>query len=64
MVAGHPPKSETTTTLAEVREAVREVEGGKTAGVCNTSAEMQEAGIEVMIHRLHAMWQLGAIPPN
>ncbi len=54
--------------LAEVREAVNKLKGGKAAGVCNISAEMLKAVGETMIHGLHALltafWQSGTIPPD
>ncbi len=63
-----PPVDETPPSLAEVREAVNKLKGGKAVGVCNISAEMVKAGGETMIHGLHAVltavWQSGTIPPD
>ena len=68
IAAADPPVDETPPSLAEVREAVNKLKGGKAAGVCNVSAEMLKGGGEAMIHGLHAVlsavWQSGTIPPD
>ena len=53
-----PPLDETPLFLAEVREAVRKLKGGKAAGVCNISAEMLKPGLHAV---LTAVWQTGTI---
>ncbi len=66
IAAADPPVDEIPPSLAEMREAVNKLKGGKAAGVCNISAEMLKAGGEAMIHSLHAVltpvWQSGTIP--
>ncbi len=66
VAAADPPVDETPPSLAEVREAVNKLEGGKAVGVCNINAEMLKAGVETIIHVLHALltavWQSGTLP--
>ena len=63
-----PPIDETATSLGDVKEAVAKMRGGKTAGICNISAELLQAAGEAMIHGLHAVWTAvwhsGTIPPE
>ena len=63
-----PPISEDPPSLAEVREAVGKLKGGKAPGVCGIPGELLKAGGESVIHGLHAVltavWQSGTIPPD
>lgn len=55
MAATDPPADKTPPSLAEVKEAVRKLKGGKPAGTCNISAERLKARAEAMAHGLHAV---------
>lgn len=62
------PIDETPPSLAEVRETVRKLNGGKGALVSNNSAEMLKVGVEAIYHGLHTVLstvtQSGAISPD
>ena len=63
-----PPIDVAVPSLAEVREAVAKLRGGKAPGVCNISVELLKGGGDAMIRGLHAVltavWHSGDIPPD
>ena len=67
-LAADPPIDVAAPSLAEVREAVAKLKGGKAPGVCNISVELLKGGGEAMIRGLHAVltavWHSGIVPPD
>ena len=68
MFDADPPIDETPPSIGGVSEGVAKFRGGKTASICNISAELFKAGDEVMVRGLHAVlideWHSGTIPPE
>ena len=63
-----PPIGEAAPSLAEVKEAVARLKGGKAPGVCNISVELLKGGGDAMTRGLHAVltavWHSGIVPPD
>lgn len=65
MAAADPPIDNIPCSLAEVKESVKKLKGGKAVWVCDISTGMLKVEGEAMVHRFHevlsAVWQSGAL---